>query len=166
MVSFDLGKKGMNMTQLQLPERIKHYLDKLDDVQRDRVIEAESFKIGGGYRKGHPGNPGGGVVTRTKVQRQRMGLDFTPGEVLVRREYTFIEPSTPASPTTGCLIDHATAGTSTAEYGTVGSEFDSFYREHGPDAIRAIKMYAARLNKIELPVHVEQEQWENVPAEV
>jgi len=149
----------MDEKTIQLPKIIKTYLDGLNDEQRDRVIAAEAFKVGGGYRPGQKG----GLRDIVKVRQQAMDMDFTPGAML---KTVVIGQEVPDSPNVGCLIDHATAGTSTAGYSTVGSAFDTFYRAHGAAAIREIKTYAARLNRIELPVEYETETWtrEEVPA--
>lgn len=141
----------------ELPQQIRQYLDGLTDEQRDRVITAEAFKVGGGYQKGQKG----GLKTITRKKRVLMDLSFQPIKTLATETRTIEVPDTP---TIGCLIDHATAGTSTDGYSTVGSCFDRFYGAYGDGAIRAIKTHAARLNKIELPLHVQQEEWEHAGA--
>jgi hypothetical protein len=116
------------------------------------VITAEAFKVGGGYKQGQKGGP----RTIQRKKRVLMDLQFQPIKTLEIEEKTIIVPDTQ---TEGCLIDHAKAGSTKDEYGTVGQCFDQFYTAHGDKAIRAIKQYAAERNKIELPLHVQQEEW-------
>ena len=135
-----------------IPEIIKNYLDGLNDEQRDNVITAESFKIGGGYRPGQKGGP----REITKVKQAVINEGFRIGNVIRHETKIVILPDEPA---TGCLIDHATQGTSREGYGTVGATFDRFFKSNGNAAIYAIKQYAAKLNKVELHPNVVKEEW-------
>ena len=125
---------------IKIPQIIMDYIDVLTDVERDRIIEATNFKVGGGYKSGE----------RIKKVRAVMGEDLRPREVETKKIQGESE---------GCLIDHAKAGTSQTGYHTVGVAFDSFYKKHGEKAIEAIKEYAGRRNSppAEVPTETPQE---------
>lgn len=135
---------------ITIPKIIEHYIDNLTDEERDRIITAEAFKTGGGYKEGQKG----GVKTYKRVKRTAITPNFKIGKVLEEEDKTIVIPETP---TTGCLIDHAKAGTSTEGYATVGCAFDDFYVAHKDVAIRLIKEYAAKKNRIVLPKQAERE---------
>jgi hypothetical protein len=117
---------------VEIPKLITDYIDNLTDEERDRIIQAHAFNVGGGGLK----------EKVTKGRRIRAFLDD-----MLRPIKTETEPGTVLGDT-GCLIDHAKAGKSTVGYGTVGRAFDDFYRTHSEEAIRAIKAYAARKNGV------------------
>src|SRR5690606_1667488 len=135
---------------LGVPQVIREYLDSLTDEERDRVIQATSFKIGGGYKPER---------TVLRAKQQEINSDWTIGKPITPPEERYV-------PATGCLIDHATSGTSTEGYSIVGVAFDNFYKRYGNRAIVAIKQYAARRNGIEIPATVEEQQWETIIEEL